>query len=161
MKTQPLQNDHYTYRVSWSEEDQEYVGFCAEFPSLSWLDSSPENALLNIRTTVSEVVADMNKNGEPIPEPINEKHYSGNFMVRVPPEVHRQLALEAAEAGVSINRIVSTKLARNQSQPSEDLKDLKDELLTLGKKLKRIRGTTRSSPRKGISVTRGPKREPR
>ena len=30
-------DDKYTYRVTWSEEDGEYVGLCAEFPSLSWL----------------------------------------------------------------------------------------------------------------------------
>jgi hypothetical protein len=29
----PLKHDHYTYRVTWSEDDQEYVGLCAEFPS--------------------------------------------------------------------------------------------------------------------------------
>lgn len=27
--------EHYTYRVTWSAEDEEYVGLCAEFPSLS------------------------------------------------------------------------------------------------------------------------------
>jgi predicted RNase H-like HicB family nuclease len=26
--------DKYTYRVTWAEEDGEYVGLCAEFPSL-------------------------------------------------------------------------------------------------------------------------------
>ena len=40
-----LQNDHYTYRVTWSEEDGEYIGLCAEFPSLSWLAAEPEAAL--------------------------------------------------------------------------------------------------------------------
>lgn len=28
---------HYTYRVTWSQEDDEYLGLCAEFASLSWL----------------------------------------------------------------------------------------------------------------------------
>jgi len=37
---------------------------------------------------------------------------SYKFMVRVPPEVHRHLALEATEAGVSLNRIASSKLTR-------------------------------------------------
>ena len=41
----PILNDHYSYRVIWSEEDKEYVGLCAEFPSLSWLASAPEAAL--------------------------------------------------------------------------------------------------------------------
>jgi hypothetical protein len=40
-----LKNDHYTYRVTWSEEDNEYVGLCAEFLSLSWLSKTPEAAL--------------------------------------------------------------------------------------------------------------------
>ena len=31
---------HYTYRVSWSADDAEYVATCAEFPSLSWLAGS-------------------------------------------------------------------------------------------------------------------------
>lgn len=35
-------NDKYTYRITWSEEDGEYVGLCAEPPSLSWLSQTPE-----------------------------------------------------------------------------------------------------------------------
>lgn len=64
-----LQNDRYTYRITWSDDDQEYVGLCAEFPSLSWLARSPESALQGIRT--------------------------------------------AAEEGVSLNRLVSSKLSGN------------------------------------------------
>ena len=52
--------DHYTYRVTWSPEDGEYLALCAEFPSLSWLASSPETALAGIRKVVSASVADMN-----------------------------------------------------------------------------------------------------
>ena len=105
-----LENDRYTYRVTWSHEDEEYVGLCAEFPSLSWLSDNYEAALQGIRNVVAEVVPDMQSNNEPIPEPIATKHYSGNFTVRIPPDVHRGLALQAAEANVSINRLVSAKL---------------------------------------------------
>jgi predicted RNase H-like HicB family nuclease len=108
MKTLP--NDHYSYRVIWSEEDNEYVGLCAEFSSLSWLAVSPEEALHGIREVVAGVVEDMKKSGEPIPEPVMSKRYSGKFMIRVPPEVHRRLALEAVESGVSLNRLASAKL---------------------------------------------------
>lgn len=104
-------NDRYTYRVTWSEEDQEHVGLCAEFPSLSWLASSPEAALRGIRTVVAEVVQEMQANGEAIPEAFASRRFSGKFMVRVPPEVHRQLAVEAAEAGISLNRLASAKLS--------------------------------------------------
>ena len=103
--------DRYTYRVTWSEEDQEYVGLCAEFSSLSWLQNNPEKALAGIRKLVKETVADLLKNEEPVPEPISARKYSGKFMVRVPPETHRLLATQAAESGVSLNRLIASKLA--------------------------------------------------
>ncbi len=109
MKT--LRNDRYTYRVTWSEDDQEYVGLCAEFPSLSWLASSQQAALKGIGAVVAGVVADMKKAREPIPEPLAGKRFSGKFLVRVPPDVHRHLAVQAAEAGVSLNRLASAKLS--------------------------------------------------
>lgn len=108
----PIKNDHYTYRVTWSADDEEYVGLCVEFPSLSWLANTPEDALKGIRNVVADVVEDMKANDEQIPEPIALKNYSGKFMVRVPPEVHRTLAIKAAEAGISLNRLASSKLGQ-------------------------------------------------
>ncbi len=105
-----LKNDRYTYRVTWSDDDDEYVGLCAEYPSLSWLAGTPEAALKGIREVVADAIGDMLDNGEPVPEPIACRRYSGKFMVRIPPEVHRNLAIQAAEAGVSLNRLASSKL---------------------------------------------------
>ena len=106
-----MKRDHFTYRVTWSREDDEHVGLCAEFPSLSWLAATPEAALAGIRKLVAEVVADMERNGEPVPQPLAEREYGGHFKVRVPPQVHRALVLQAAEEGVSLNRLASAKLA--------------------------------------------------
>lgn len=102
---------HYTYRVTWSEEDGEYVALCAEFPSLSYLAGNHANALNGLINLVGEVVEDMQANGEDIPQPLADKTYSGKFMVRVPPEKHRNMAIQAAEQGVSLNRYVSSKLS--------------------------------------------------
>lgn len=102
--------DRYTYRVTWSEEDREHVGLCAEFPGLSWLEKSPEKALTGIRQLVKECVIDMAANNEEVPEPISARRFSGKFMVRVPPETHRALVIQAAESGVSLNRLVASKL---------------------------------------------------
>ena len=41
-------NKKYDYKVFWSEEDQEYVATCDEFPSLSWLSECPIQALCGI-----------------------------------------------------------------------------------------------------------------
>ena len=112
-----LMNDRYTYRVTWSEDDQEYLGLCAEFASLSWLAPTPEGALEGIRQVVADVVEDLKATGEEAPEPISVKSYSGKFMIRVPPDLHRRLALEAAESGVSLNRLASAKLSQSESVP--------------------------------------------
>jgi predicted HicB family RNase H-like nuclease len=107
-----LKQDRYTYRVTWSEEDEEYVGLCVEFPGLSWLAATPEEALRGIRQVVAEVVEDLKRNKEVVPGPLATRQYSGKFQVRVPPEIHRRLALEAAESGVSLNRLASAKLSQ-------------------------------------------------
>ena len=61
--------DEYTYQVTWSEEDREFVGLCAEFPSLSWLDGSPEAALQGIRELARRCVADLAASKEPFSAP--------------------------------------------------------------------------------------------
>ena len=104
--------DKYTYRVTWSEEDGQYVGLCAEFPSLSWLADTQEAALAGIRDTVKQVIQDMQSTGEPIPQLLATRRYSGKFTVRVPPDVHRKLQIQAAESNVSVNRLVSAKLSQ-------------------------------------------------
>ena len=106
------QSDRYIYKITWSEEDQEYVGLCVEFPSLSWLAESQETALNGIRKVVEEVIIDMKDSGESPPEPISSRRFSGKFLVRIPPEIHRNLAIEAEEQGISLNRLVSAKLSR-------------------------------------------------
>ena len=52
-------SDRYTYRVTWSAEDEEYVGLCLEFPLLSWLAPRPEDAFAGIRRTVADAVQDV------------------------------------------------------------------------------------------------------
>jgi predicted HicB family RNase H-like nuclease len=69
-------------------------------------------ALKGIRRVVKKAVQDMENNGESPPTPISGRSYSGKFVVRIPPEVHRALAIKAAEEGISLNRLVSAKLSR-------------------------------------------------
>ena len=107
-----LENDRYIYRVTWSEQDNEYVGLCIEFPSLSWLAETPELSLKGIRKVVADVVRDMQENNEPVPDAIVCKRYSGKFMVSVPIEVLQNLAIQAAESGVSVNQFASSMLSQ-------------------------------------------------
>lgn len=103
--------EHYSYRVTWSAEDQEFVGTVLELPSLSWLEPESAAAFAGIRKLAADVVSDLEGNGEPVPEPLSERNYSGKFMVRIPPQSHRRLVEEAAEQNVSLNRLASLKLS--------------------------------------------------
>ena len=69
--------------------------------------TSPES----VKEGFAKGVKDMQVSGEAIPEALASHRFSGKFMVRVPPEIHRRLAVEAAEAGVSLNRLASAKLS--------------------------------------------------
>ena len=106
-----MRDDHYTYRVSWSPEDGEFVATVVEFRFLSWLAPDPAAALVGLRVLVAEVVDDLHASGEPVPEPLADRQFSGEFRLRIPPALHRALAIEAAEQGVSLNRLVSAKVA--------------------------------------------------
>lgn len=101
---------HYSFRVTWSPEDEEFVATCVEFPSLSWLAGTPEDALSGLREVVDEVVCDLQNSGEDVPQPLATRHYSGKFQLRLGEELHRRLAMEAAEQRVSLNQYVTRKL---------------------------------------------------
>ena len=84
---------------------------CAEFPSLSYLADTPANDVSALQNLVDEMIVDMQNNNEPIPQPLSERQYSGKFNIRIPPALHRALAIEAAENQISMNRLISNKLS--------------------------------------------------
>ena len=102
--------DQYTYRVILSQDDDEFVGLCAEFPSLSWLDKDRAKALNGIVRVVGDVIRDMEKSGEPLPTPLTAKEYSGELRLRMPPALHKRLAIRAAEEKTSINKLILRQL---------------------------------------------------
>lgn len=110
MSTVAVDTARYTYRVSWSALDEEFVATCVEFGSLSWLADSPEDALRGLRGLVDEVVTDMAESDEAVPEPLSTRSYSGKFQLRLGEDLHRRLAVEAAEQHVSLNQYVVRKL---------------------------------------------------
>ena len=104
-------HEHYTYRITWSEEGNEYVGLCTEFPSLSWLAATRTAALEGIEKLVSEMINDLLAQGETPPQALAERVFSGKLVLRMTPEQHRRLAINAIEEGVSLNRYLCARLA--------------------------------------------------
>jgi predicted HicB family RNase H-like nuclease len=109
--TQEPDVSRYTYRVTWSAEDGEFVATCTEFPSLSWLAASQAEALQGLVEVVADTVADLAAEGEPIPSPLSQRTYSGKFNLRVGENLHRRLAIQAAEEHLSLNQYVVRRLS--------------------------------------------------
>lgn len=63
--------DRYTYVVWWYEHDQQFVGQCTVFPSLSHLADTPNDALSGVRDLVADTLEDMRRSGETLPDPGN------------------------------------------------------------------------------------------
>lgn len=117
-----MPTEHYSYRVFWSPEDGEFVGVCSEFPSLSHLAPGPEEALSGIRELVAFVLEDLRREGRAAPSALTEQPYSGNLRLRLPTNLHRRLALEAAEQQRSLNRVIVDRLIGSPSPAPEVLR---------------------------------------
>ena len=102
--------DKYTYRIEWSQEDNTHVARCLEFPSLSAHGQTVKQALSEIEFVVDETLKWMREEKEEIPEPLGLKKFKGNLTLRVPPELHKKLAIKSAEEGVSINQWIISRL---------------------------------------------------
>ena len=104
-------SEKYTYRVEWSEEDQTHVAHCLEFPSFKATGSTMEKALAEIKFVIAAAVEWMREGGEKVPEPFGTKQYKGNLTLRIPADLHRNIAIRAAEEGVSINQYVLSRIS--------------------------------------------------
>lgn len=102
--------EDYAYRVFWSEEDGAFVATVAEFPSLSCIEDTQTDAFFGLVELVSDILNDMADEGETPPVPLGSRRYSGKFALRMTPEKHRELTIQAAEQGVSLNHLIASKL---------------------------------------------------
>ncbi|MCF8120548.1 MAG: type II toxin-antitoxin system HicB family antitoxin [Deltaproteobacteria bacterium] len=108
--------DGYSVNI-FLDEDGDYLAHFVEMPNVSAFGESPEQALQELETAWVGVKESYQKHGEPIPVAPTRKAYSGQFNVRIDRRLHRELAVEAAKAGVSLNALVSQKLAKATSGP--------------------------------------------
>lgn len=99
--------------------DLDEGGYAASYPDLPGCitcGDTPEEAA---RNAVDAKVAWMEaalEEGIPIPEPKSEEDYSGQFKLRIPKSLHRELAIKAKQEGVSMNHYCSTLLTKGVAQ---------------------------------------------
>lgn len=109
-KEETMNFEQYLYSVGWSEEDEAFIARVAEFPSLAAHGDTQEDALREIKEVVRFVLSDLKESKEPIPEPLGKRSFSGRLVLRMPEYLHRKLALEASQQGVSLNQLLNLKL---------------------------------------------------
>lgn len=101
----------YTYKVSWSEDEQQYVATVAEFPSLSWPAPDSRSAYIGILDAVGKLVDEMEAEGKDLPTPLGERDFPST--IKISPTVHRDLVVEAWRLGVPVGSLINDKLAAN------------------------------------------------
>lgn len=96
-------SDRYLKIVEWSEEDGCYVGTCPELVYGGVHGDDELSVYAELCRVAEEAVALYETDGKPLPPGTAGKSYSGRFVLRVPPEVHKKLAIRALQRGKSLN----------------------------------------------------------
>jgi predicted HicB family RNase H-like nuclease len=106
-------SDQYLKIVEWSDEDGCYVGTC---PSLfdGGVHGSDESVVYKkLVVLVEEWIEIHEKDGIPLPESTANKKFSGKFLVRLNPDVHKMLYIQSLRRGVSLNALCSDILKKS------------------------------------------------
>lgn len=98
--------------------DIEEGGYVVSFPDLRGCISSGETveqAVANANDAKQEWIAAALEDGYEIPEPTASDEYSGQFKLRIPKSLHRQLAEHSRREGISMNQYCLYLLSRNDA----------------------------------------------
>lgn len=109
----------YRVTVAWSDEDNLYVARIPKLAGILGLDErDPAKAIRQAIQRGWDAVAALTDNSHPLPEPDNwsKKNPSGQFYVRLLPELHASLREWAEEEGVSMNALISHVLTAATAQ---------------------------------------------
>jgi predicted HicB family RNase H-like nuclease len=90
----------YAARIEYSDEDECFIGHIAGIQDVVGFHGDSVAAL---REAFEEAVNDYLETCEKLNRP-PQKPYSGNLMLRVPPEIHAAVATAAEVSGKSINQ---------------------------------------------------------
>jgi predicted HicB family RNase H-like nuclease len=101
----------YVKIVEWSEKDGVFVGSAPPLIGQACHGDSEEEVLAQLQTIVEEWVEILLSDKKPLPAELDKKTYSGRFVVRVKPELHKRLALQAAAREESLNEFIVSRLA--------------------------------------------------
>jgi len=105
-------SDNYLKLVAWSEEDQGYVGSVPGWIGACCHGQDEADVYREVCRIVEEWIAIYRMDGRPLPRPTN-KHFSGRFVLRTGPDMHRALAVQALSRGESLNMFITKALRKS------------------------------------------------
>ncbi len=111
--------DRYEYRLSWSDENDAFVVRVTEFAGLATHGETADKALESSRKLVRRALAALKRQGHPAPEPLRDQTFSGKLNLRLPPDLHRELAIEAKNKNISLNTVLLNRIIRGGLQMME------------------------------------------
>jgi len=151
-----MNTSEYGFRVLWSEEDEGYVAICPEFPGVSALGHTPEEAIREIRKALDLAIASYRDFKWLLPDPEVLSDYSGKLLIRVANSTHARLVQRAEDEGVSMNTMANTFLVEGLSKRDTLEKDRKEMMSVLAQALpNRYPGTTSMTT---LNTNQGPAR---
>ena len=104
--------DGFTINL-YLDDEQDWIAHLVELPNVSAHGKTSEESLQELFIAWEMIKEDYIEDGEEIPIAPSRREYSGCFNVRIDKRIHRALAIEAAQAGISLNALVNAKLAKN------------------------------------------------
>ena len=93
----------YLKIVEWSDEDQCYIGTCPELFGGGIHGNEETKVFQQLSEAVEDVLASKLKHRDPLPQPILRQKFSGKFVLRLNPALHKAIAIHAFKHGESIN----------------------------------------------------------
>lgn len=101
----------YLKFVEWSDEDQCFIGRCPTLFGGGCHGSDEAKVYAELCQIVEEWIELLEKDGHRLPAPLGKKEFSGKFVLRLEPALHRRLAAKALAAGESLNTFIVKKIA--------------------------------------------------
>ena len=103
---------NYIKPVIWSEEDNCFIGTCPGLFDGSVHGDNEAKVYKELCQVVNEWIEDYKNSGDTLPESTAGKEYSGQFLLRITPQLHQKLDLQALVNEQSLNKYCEQKLSR-------------------------------------------------
>src|SRR5688572_1381470 len=95
------------------DDEGDWIAHLVELPNISAFGGTPDEAIAELKVAWSAYKKSCEKHNDIIPVAPTKREYSGQFNVRIDRRIHRELAIEAARAGISLNALVAQKLGND------------------------------------------------